>query len=108
MRQERLPELEENQPRVEPVHQPAPLDINVRVNNEGHKHIVKVVLPILKDVMLRPESCTLPPREQIKLALLEVDQKGLRFWGQYDMYTRKRTVEDIVLQHYYDVVRGTL
>ena len=50
----------------------------------------------------------MPPREQIKLALLEVDQQGLRFWGQYDMYTRKRTVEDLVLQYYYDAVRGTL
>ena len=83
-------------------------EIRPRVNNDGHRTVIRVALPVLWDVMLSPEHCAKPPREQVKLCLLRVIENGDRFWGQWMSYTRKRTVEDLIIQFYYDAMRGLL
>lgn len=93
-------------PEPEPGQIPA-VDIDPRVQNAGHRKVIEVVLPRLKLVMLSEEHCRKTPRDQVKQALLMVPWQD-RIWGAQLWYTRKRTVEDLVLQFYFDAVRATL
>ena len=104
------PEVEQPIPEPEGARQPLPElpDIRPGVNNEGHRKVIRFVLPVLRETMLSAEHCRKPPREQVRQSLHVVDQNGNRFWGQYLNFSRKRTVEDLILQFYYDTVRGTL
>ena len=87
---------------------PEAVDIDRKVQNEGHRTVVTDALPYLKQVMLHETFCAKPPRDQVREALERVDSAGKRFWGVYYAYTRKRTVEDLVLNFYYDAVRAKL
>lgn len=58
--------------------------------------------------MVSEAHCSKPPRDQVRLCLLQVESDGNKFWGQWDLYTRKRTVEDLILSYYYDSVRASL
>ena len=87
---------------------PAAVEIEPRVKNAGHKEVIKTALPYLRSVMLSAESCTKPPRDQVRQCLFLVESNGKKFWGQWDHYTRKRTVEDLILQFYYDAVKALL
>lgn len=91
-----------------PAEEPEPVDIEPRVKNEGHKRVVSTALPYLRRVMLLDSHCQKPPREQVRYCLSLVDQADKRFWGAYLTYTRKRTVEDLILQWYYDAVKALL
>lgn len=64
--------------------------------------------PELRKTMLDEKYKKAPPREQVRHTLAAVDAKGERFWGVDLLWTRKRTVEDAVLQYYYDTVRASL
>ena len=96
------PEPVEELPRL------TPLDIDRKVANQGHQAVVDHVLPELRSVMLSEDFCREQPRQQVHRALLAVDRAGRRFWGTHLTYTRKRTVEDLVLHFYYDDVRRRL
>ena len=87
-----------------PLHPP----VEPRVNSEGHAQVISLVLPHLRAIMLHPEHCGLQPRQQVHRSLMAVDRQGNRFWGAHQTYTRKRTVEDLVLQFYFDDVRRRL
>ena len=106
----------------QPVHQPVlqqpvqqaqqpdelPLPIEPKVKNQGHAEVIKTVLPVLRSVMLSSEWCRKDPRDQTRHALSLVDSQKKKFWGKFDLYTRKRTVEDLVLQFYYDDLKALL
>lgn len=87
---------------------PPPVDIERKVCNDGHRLVVSLVLPHLRAIMLDPETCSLQPRQQVHRALVAVDLQGDRFWGANETYTRKRTVEDLVLNFYLDEVKRAL
>ena len=82
--------------------------IEPKVKNDGHREVIKTALPYLRSVMLSREWCTKSPRDQVRHCLGLVDAAGKKFWGQWDHYTRKRTVEDLILQFYYDDVKRRL
>ena len=82
--------------------------INPKVDNQGHRLIVDRVLPVLSAVLQDPKYIDKAPLIQVREALWRVDQSGGRFWGANDQYTRKRTVEDIVLMRYHSDVRMSL
>lgn len=48
------------------------------------------------------------PILQAREALRRVDYAGNRFWGANLDYSRKRTVEDIIVSRYYSEVRLSL
>lgn len=85
-----------------------PVPIQAKVKNQGHAEVIKTVLPVLRSVMLSPEWCRKDPRDQTRHALFLVDSQKKKFWGQNDLHTRKRTVEDLVLQFYYDELKALL
>ncbi|CAE7786718.1 PREP1 [Symbiodinium sp. CCMP2592] len=87
---------------------PPPVDIERKVFNDGHRLVVSLVLPHLRAIMLDPETCSLQPRQQVHRALVAVDLQGDRFWGANETYSRKRTVEDLVLNFYFDEVKRAL
>ena len=78
------------------------------VNNEGHRHIVKTVLPVLKNIMLQEEHCRKPPRQQGVEALLQLQSRGETFWGVHQIYAQRKTVVSIVTSHYYDSARALM
>jgi hypothetical protein len=78
------------------------------VNNEGHTHIVKNVLPLLKHVMLQEEHCRKPPRQQVEAVLNQMQAAGNHFWGKHQLYAHRKTVTSIVKSHYYDSTRALL
>ena len=84
------------------------IDIDRRVKTDGHQAIVDVALPYLRQVMLDESFCVAPARDQVRQALFRVDMAGKRFWGQSQLYSRKRTVEDAMIQYYVDAVRAKL
>ena len=103
-----IPETPRPASRFQKPAEPEPLDIPRKVKSDGHQHVIDVALPYLKQVMLDSDWCTAPPRNQVRESLFRVDMAGNRFWGANQMFTRKRTVEDLILQHYVDSVRARL
>ena len=81
--------------------EPDPVEIEPRVQTDGHKAVVAIALPYLRQVMLDDEWCTRPSRDQVREA-------GRRFWGVGLCYSRKRTAEDVVINFYVDAVRVLL
>ena len=88
--------------------EPDAINIERRVRSDGHQAIVDVALPFLRQVMLDESFCLSPPRDQVRQALNRVDLAGKRFWGVSQLYSRKRTVEDVIIQYYIDAVRAKL
>lgn len=84
------------------------LEILPVTDNEGHRHIVRTVLPVLRNVMLSDQHCRKPPRLQVDVALRELDSAGQRFWGVHQIYAARKTVISIVTSHYYDSTRALL
>lgn len=81
------------------------------VQSEGHKKIVQLVLPVLRQVLLDPSFEGRPARVKIKRALQLVKGSGNMFWGENNSlacFSRPRTVEDIVVVKYYDAVVASL
>ena len=85
-----------------------PVCLEAKVRNDGHKHVLSHLLPMLRQVMRDDQFCRLGPRPQVKQALDLLDSRGARFWGTNQLYSRRRTVEDLVLRYYYDDVRRLL
>ena len=83
-----------------------PVPIQPKVKGEGHAKIVELCLPRLKQVLRSEEYCREEPRLQVRRCLELTDRGGDRFWGQWLTYSRKRTVEDVILQFYFDEVKG--
>lgn len=81
------------------------MDIPLKVKNEGHQKVVDIVLPTLLRVLQTPVMRNKIPREQVKFALQEVSDRGDGFWGALLWYTRRRTVEDLILKFYFDDVK---
>lgn len=84
------------------------VSVEPRVNNEGHRHVIRVALPYLLQVMQSKDWCTKAPRQQVRRSLSLVDNAGKRFWGKWELYSRKWTVEDLILQFYFDSVKALL
>ena len=87
---------------------PEPVSVERRVQNNGHQLVVDKALPYLRQVMLDDVFCSKPPRTQVREALDRVDRVGQRFWGANEAYSRRRTVEDLILQYYADALRASL
>ena len=77
-----------------------PSSITPKVANDGHKLIVDKALPLVFQVMQEREWCDKAPLMQAREALRRLDLSGDRFWGSNQMYSRKRTVEDIIASRY--------
>ena len=91
-------------------HPPRPaIDLGIlpKVDNEGHRKVIDLVLPKLRETMLDEMHCRKPPRDQVRQSLARIHYSDT-FWGANLWYTRKRTVEDLVLHYYYDLVKRTL
>jgi hypothetical protein len=73
-------------------------------SSDGHRMIASIVLPELYKVMTEEQFHSTSNRTQIREALRRLDSQHQCFWGKHQMYSRKRTVEDTVLCHYYDLV----
>ena len=99
-----------NVPEVHAPDPPAPvrLSITPKVANDGHRTICEVALPVLREVMQESEWESKVPILQAREALRRVDYAGNRFWGANLDYSRKRTVEDIIVSRYYSEVRLSL
>ena len=85
-----------------------PVDVTLKVNNDGHQKVREVALPRLKAVMQSPEFCNKTPRDQVRQCLQQVELSGDRIWGAHLWYTRRRTVEDLILKFYFDDVKRLL
>lgn len=92
------------------VNVPKPMSFTVapKVANDGHRTIVEVALPVVFEVMQEHNWCDKTPLLQAREALRRIDQCGGRFWGEYLTYTRKRTVEDIIVSRYMSELRCSL
>lgn len=105
--QESVSEAVEPLHRIQPpqVQQPPqlhaiPSSITPKVANDGHKVIVEKALPLVFQVMQERDWCDKAPLLQAREALRRLDLSGDRFWGANQMYSRKRTVEDIIASRY--------
>lgn len=89
---------------------PAPVEFTFtpKIAREGHRTICDVALPFLRDVMQESAWEHKAPLLQAREALRRVDLSGQRFWGSNLQYTRKRTVEDIIVTRYHTEVRLSL
>jgi len=103
--QQNAPELAHGPLRIAPL---PSLNIPLKVKNAGHQKVVDSALPMLMQVIGQPDWCTKVPREQVKFCLSQVDLAGDRFWGVNQHYTRRRTVEDLILKFYYDDIKAML
>lgn len=85
---------------------PSEADMDGRVrgpNAAKTQQILTKVMPVLKTIMQDPLWQGKPTRSQVREALIRVSQNGDRFWGKDSMfYTRRRTVEDVVLMFFLD------
>jgi len=88
--------------------QAAPSNITPKVANDGHKVIVEKALPYVFEVIQQREWCDKAPLLQVREALRRLDLSGDRFWGANQMYSRKRTVEDIIVSKYFAELRLSL
>ena len=86
---------------------PQPLNIEPKVRNEGHRQIVDFALPLLRRVMQSPEHAGLEPRLLVRKSLEQMDSRD-RIWGKWTNFSRKRTVEDAILQFYFDDVLASV
>lgn len=82
--------------------------ISPKAAGEGHKKIVEIVLPVLAAVLQDPEFSTKVPLLQAREACRRVLENGQAFWGRNETYTRKRTVEDVIVLRYISDVRMSL
>ena len=105
-----VPEEVEPPRRIQPQLQlqAAPSNITPKVANDGHKVIVEKALPYVFEVIQQREWCDKAPLLQVREALRRLDFSGDRFWGANQMYSRKRTVEDIIVSKYFAELRLSL
>ena len=82
--------------------------ISRKVANDGHQMIVEKVIPVLFAVMQEPAWESQVPLLQAREALRRLERMGERFWGSNQMYSRKRTVEDILVSRYIGELRLSL
>jgi hypothetical protein len=68
----------------------------------SHQQAVVELLPYLVDVLNDSSYRHLTPRSCVRAALDKCDTAGRRFWGAYQVYTRRRSVEDAVIGLYFD------
>ncbi|CAE7311851.1 unnamed protein product [Symbiodinium sp. CCMP2456] len=73
---------------------PAPF-FEPRCRTDGHRAVCEILLPVLLELMREPAWCAKVPREQVRQAAHRVDMSGRRFWGVHQLYSRKRTAEDV-------------
>ena len=79
-----------------------------KVANEGHRRIVERVLPVLAQVMSEPAWTNQPLLLQARETLWRVELAGDKFWGAHMNFSRKRTVEDVIVSRYHSDVRLSL
>ena len=70
------------------------------------ENIVKYVLPNLFELLNDPAHRLTSPRDLVNLALETCKRRGDEFWGQFQVYTRKRSVCDAILAHYLPTLQG--
>lgn len=89
---------------------PAPVEFTFapKIAREGHRIICEVALPVLREVMQERKWESKAPLLQAREALRRVDLSGQRFWGVSLTYSRKYTVEEIIVSRYHSEVRLSL
>lgn len=87
--------------------EPVALNIERKVKTDGHGKVVDIALPLLLKVLRSDEHCAKPPRDQVRVCLGMVLYSQV-FWGAKLWFTRKRTVEDLILKFYFDEVKALL
>ena len=67
--------------------------------------IVKYALPRLLVLLKDPANRLLPNRDLVGKALDQCKEDRVEFWGQFEVYTRKRSACDAILIHYFDTLQ---
>jgi hypothetical protein len=104
------PEIAEREPPKPPPDFPEPpADIPWRELfpgewNQHRRAIIEIALPYLATVLRDSRLAALTPRAKVEEAVKRVDQNQKRFWGAYDVFTRRRTVVDSILSHCFDTL----
>lgn len=98
----------EVEPHLAPGHQPPQQDVIdwdtlFPPSTEYRRSIVKLVLPHLLNILKDPSSRGKSPRDLVNQSVDKCRNTDL--WGKYGTFTRRRTVVDSVLLHYFPVVQ---
>lgn len=104
--------VEAEAPVAEPPEPPVPQRAQEAVNwdalfppsNEYRKAIVQHVMPHLLTLLKDANARLKAPRDLVNAALDKCRHTTL--WGQYGTYTRRRTVADAVLVHYFPALQN--
>lgn len=67
--------------------------------------IVKYALPPLLQLLRDPANRLKSARDLVNKALDKVKESGNEFWGQYEVYTRRRSACDAIITHYFSVLQ---
>lgn len=67
--------------------------------------IVKHALPRLLVILKIPANRLLPNRDLVGKALDQCKEDRVEFWGKFEVYTRRRSVCDAILLHYFDTLQ---
>ena len=59
------------------------------------------LLPHLLDLLRDPANRLTAPRRLVEMSVDACVRSGQVFWGQYGVYTRRRSVVDAVIAHYF-------
>ena len=87
-----------------PVQPDAPWDVLFPRFSVYRNAIVRNALPHLLALLRIPENRLKPKRDLVNTALDHCRDAGNTFWGQYDVYTRRRSACDAILCHYFDTL----
>lgn len=82
-----------------------PWDVLFPKRNTYRDHIVKYVCPHLLLLLRDPDLRLTAPRDLVNTALEQCKANGNTFWGQWMVYTRKRSVADATLCHYFHILQ---
>ena len=84
-----------------PVDPPIPYDDIFPRRDQYRDAIVQNVLPRLAQLLRDPTNRLANARDLVNKSLDTCKARGDMFWGEYGVYTRKRSVCDAVLAHYF-------
>lgn len=69
--------------------------------NKYRDALVAHLLPLLLDLLRDPTNRLTAPTRLVEMSVDACARSGQAFWGQYGVYTRRRSVVDSVLAHYF-------
>ena len=83
-----------------------PYDVLFPRRDKFRDKIVENLLPKLERLLRDPTNRLANPRDLVNKALDICKANDEMFWGEYGVYTRKRSVCDAVLAHYFQELQA--